>query len=108
LVAWLTAVAVMIVLLPDTLALILSIAVTFGHTAGALTWVRRMRIEYQYQLCIAVLLCCAIAIALGIRWGWQASPRVPHELPISARWRWATLALLGALAAYLFLWPRNA
>ncbi len=36
--AWAAVFVGIILLLPDTLALIVSIAVTFGHTVGAATW----------------------------------------------------------------------
>jgi hypothetical protein len=106
-IAWLAVFAALIVLLPDTLALMLSLAVAFAHTAGALTWIRQWPLEYRYQVSVAVLVCCAMALGLGIRWGWQASPRVVRDLPISPRWRWMIAAVLGALAAYLYLWPRH-
>jgi hypothetical protein len=70
-----------------------------------MTRVRGWPPEYQSQVCIAILVCRAVAPGLGIRWGWQAAPPVPRDLPISTRRPGMTL--LGARAVYLFLWPRR-
>jgi len=97
-----------ILLLPDTLALIVCIAVTIGHAVGAATWVL-WRFQYGYQACNGLFLLAAVAIGLGIRWGWQAGPSQEYRLPSSvANWRWILAALLFAVGVYLFLWPRNA
>jgi hypothetical protein len=96
-----------IVLLPHTLALIVSIAVTFGHSAGAATWLL-WRFGYGYQMCNALFLLMATALGLGIRFAWHSGPAEPYIL---GRWttrqRWILAALLFAVGAYLYLWPRK-
>ncbi len=108
-VAWAGVFVAIILLLPDALALAVSIAVTLGHSAGAATWILwRSGYEYGYQMCNALFLGMAIALAVGIRYGWRAVPREEYEL---AGWprrrRWTVAAVLFALAVYLYLWPRS-
>lgn len=96
-----------ILLLPDTLALIMSIAATLGHTIGAATWIL-WRYEFGYQACNALFLLSAILVGLGIRWGWQAGPPDEYRLPASlAKWRWVLSGILFAIGLYIALWPRR-
>jgi len=96
-----------ILLLPDTLALIISIAVTFGHTIGAATWML-WRFEYRYQASLALLLGSSVVLGLGVRYGWRAAPAEEYNLRgWSWRWRWIVSACLFAVGVYLYLWPRS-
>lgn len=108
LLAWVLVFCGMILLMPQTLALTTSIAVTVGHTWGATTWLQ-YRYHYGYQASNGLFLVTALALAVGIRWGWGAEPR--FDAPIGVRLplvlRWAAIALLFASAVYLFLWPRK-
>jgi len=103
---WMAVFVGMILLLPDTLALILSIAVTFGHTVGLATWLL-WRFHYGYQAVNGLFLTSAVLLGLGIRWGWRAAPSCQYRL---SGWpwvlRWALIVGLFAIGAYLFLWPR--
>ena len=96
-----------ILLLPDVLALMASIVVTFGHAWGASSWLYTL-FPYGYQCCMGLLLVSSITLGSGIYWGWQSRPVCQHPLsswPVAARW---TLILLAAgVAVYLFLWPRT-
>jgi hypothetical protein len=94
----------LILLLPDTPALITSIAVTFGHTAGAGLWLL-FRFESGYRACYSLFLLSAVVLGLGIRLGGRATPGRADRL---ADWplRWPWVAVLLAAAVYLFLWPR--
>lgn len=104
---WMAVFVGIILLLPDTFALIVSIAVTLGHTVGAATWVL-WRFQYGYQACNGLFLLAAVALGLGIRWGWRAGPLQDYRLPfLSLTWRWALAAVLFAVGVYLFLWPRS-
>lgn len=107
LMAWIAVFVGMILLVTDTLALILSVAITFGHTAGAATWLL-WRFQYGYQACNALFLASAIGLGLGIRHGWGAEPRQKYRLGTWS-WRRRTLAavFLTAIGVYLFLWPRS-
>ncbi len=70
--AWIVVFAVVIVLLPAALALIVSIAVTFAHVAGAGTWIWHV-FHFGYQACLGLFLVAAIMLGIGIRWGWRPS-----------------------------------
>ncbi len=105
---WMAIFTSLILILPDTLALIISVAVTIGHCVGAATWLL-FRFHYGYQMCNALFAIAAIFLGLGIRLGWQAKPTADFRLPLRlARWRWAVACVLGALAIWLFIWPRSA
>jgi hypothetical protein len=107
LLVWAAVFVGIILLLPDTLALIVSITVTFGHTVGAATWLL-WRFQFGYQVCNGLFLASAVILGLGIRWGWRAVPDWEYQLrgwPWGLRWM---LALgLFAVGVYLFLWPRT-
>ncbi len=97
----------MLLLLPDTLALIVSIAIVVGHAAGAATWLC-YNFKFGYQMCNGLFFLVAVAIGIGVRWGWQAGPDKPLRLDrVPQVWRWALILLLVSIGVYLFLWPRS-
>ncbi len=105
LLAWCAVFIGLILLLPDTLALILCIAVTMGHTVGAATWLL-WRFEFGYQACNGLFLLSAVILGLGIRWGWGATVAAnPPTIHWPQSVRWTAIAVLLTVAAYLFLWP---
>jgi hypothetical protein len=105
--AWATVFVGIIVLLPETAALMMSIAVTLGHTAGAATWLL-WRFQYGYQACNALFLASAVVLALGIRYGWRASPEHNYQFRgWSLGLRWLAATGLFCVCVYLFLWPRT-
>jgi hypothetical protein len=103
---WAMLFVIIILLMPDVLALIVSIVVTFGHVWGASTWLF-FRFQYGYQWCMGLFLASSIILGSGIYWGWQAQPIQKHPL---SSWppvlRWTLIALAVGIAGYLFLWPR--
>jgi hypothetical protein len=104
---WIATFVALLLLLPDTAALITSIAIVFGHTAGTAAWLRG-RYPFDYQLLVSLFVLAAVSVGLGVRWGWQAAPREPLRLGrVSSLGRWAMIAALAAVAVYLFLWPRT-
>ena len=105
---WMAIFVPLLLLLPDTPALVTSIAIVFGHTAGAAAWLRG-RFTFDYQLLVGLFALAAVAVGLGVRWGWQAAPREPLRLGrLTNLWRWAMIAALVGVVVYLFLWPRKA
>jgi hypothetical protein len=104
---WVLLFVAVILLLPNVLALITSIVVTFGHTVGAATWLL-YRFHYGYQMCLGLLLASSIILGSAVYWGWQAKPIQTNPL---SNWspvvRWTVIALLVGIAVYLFLWPRT-
>jgi hypothetical protein len=104
---WIAIFVALLLLLPDTPALITSIAIVLGHTAGTAAWLRG-KFMFDYQIIVGLFLLTAVSIGLGIRWGWQAVPKEPlHFGRLQCPWRWAMIAALVAIAVYLFLWPRT-
>ena len=105
---WILIFTGMILLMPQTLALIMSIAVTLGHTGGAASSLL-FRYPYGYQVCIGLCLLVAVGLAVGIRWGWRAEPQfdAPVGLRLPCALRWAVIVALFGIAVYLYLWPRK-
>jgi hypothetical protein len=104
---WMALFVALLLLLPDTPALITSIAIVFGHTAGTAAWLKG-RFTFDYQLLVSLFVLSAVSIGLGVRWGWQAAPREPlHPGRLSTLWRWTMITALVAVVVYLFLWPRT-
>lgn len=104
--AWMAVFVGIILLSPDILALIVSIAVTFGHAAGAATWLL-WRFHYGYQAVNGLLLASAVLLGFGIRYGWRAVPSERYQFSgWLLRLRWLLIAGLFAIGTYLFLWPR--
>lgn len=96
-----------LLLVPDALAIVLCIAITFGHTAGAATWLL-WHFRFGYQMCNGLFLAMAVVLGLGIRYGWRAAPAGEYQLRGWNRpMRWSVAIALFALAVYLFLWPRS-
>jgi hypothetical protein len=105
-VVWIFVFVACILLLPDVLALIVSVVVTFGHAAGAASWLYG-RFHYGYQLCNGLFLLAAILVGVGIRWGWRATPQGDYRLG-RLPWfvRWGLIVLLVGVGVYISLWPR--
>jgi hypothetical protein len=101
---WVLAFVGLILLMPQTFALSVSIALTLGHAIGASSWL--LDFQYGYQLYSGMCVLAAIGLAVGIRWGWRAEPLkdlpVGPRLPVGLRW-----LIIGALCGVeiYFLWP---
>ena len=99
----------MILLMPQTLALTISIAATLGYLVGASTWLLYGGLRYGHEMFCGLCLLTAVALAIGIRWGWRAEPRedapVGTSLPLA--FRWALIVLLSGVAVYINLWPHK-
>ena len=101
---WMLAFVGMILLMPQTLALAVSIAMTLGHAIGASSWL--VDFQYGYQLYSGMCVLAAVGLAVGIRWGWRAEPidDAPVGVHLPVVLRWLIIAALGAVEIY-FLWP---
>jgi hypothetical protein len=94
----------LILLLPDTLALIVSIAVTLWHSVGAATWLL-FHFRCSYQTCDALFLFTAVLLGTCIRCGWQAVPAQPYQVSLKPTRRWVTVAILLAIVLFINFWP---
>jgi hypothetical protein len=105
---WALIFTTVILLLPRTLALAMSLAVTLGHTWGATTWLLH-RFHYGYQACEALFVLTALVSALGIDRIWSAEGKAAESVGSRLRppLRWGLVAVLSGIAGYLFLWPRK-
>jgi hypothetical protein len=100
---WAMLFVVVILLLPDFLALIASIVVTFGHAAGAAMWLM-VRFHCGHQTFLGLLLVSQIILGSGVYWGWRAMPS--QKDPLLSRspiLRWTLIVLLVGIAVYLLL-----
>ena len=102
--AWLAMLCTMILVLPQFLSLIVSIAITFGHTIGSGSWLFN-HFDLGYHLANGYYLFSACVLGIGIRHAiGQGAPEgeVLHVRPVV---RWWLGGVVFALAALLFLYP---
>lgn len=97
----------MVLLLPQTLALAVSIAYTLGYLVGASTWLLYGGyFQHGHKLFSGLCVLTAVLMAVGIRWGWRAEPR--SDSPLGMRMhvglRWALILVLAVIAAWMTLW----
>ena len=100
----------LILLMPQTLALTISIAFSLGYLVGASTWLLYGGyFRYGHEMFCGLCLLTAILMAVGIRWGWRAEPQ--FDAPVGARlplfFRWAVILVLAGIAAWMNLWPHK-
>ena len=93
----------MILLMPQTLALTISIAYTLGYLVGASTW---LLYGGHHTMFSVLCLLTAFVMAVAIRWGWRAEPQ--SDSPVGVRLhiglRWALILVLAGVAAWMQLW----
>jgi hypothetical protein len=105
LVAWLVILTGMILSLPRTAALVLSITITFGHTIGSGSWLFN-HFDLGYQLANGYYLLSACVLGLGIRYAFAL--RDTDEAPVlgvSSATRLRIGAALFGLAVLIYLVP---
>jgi hypothetical protein len=113
-VLWACLLAGLLILLPEVLAVILTIAVVFGHTAGAYTWIEGMLYRSYgqagtgwYQAANALFLAAAIVAGVGVRWTVRSAAL--HATSESGRvarwWRLGGAAVLFAIGAAIVFVP---
>jgi hypothetical protein len=103
---WVLAFVGMILLMPQTLALAVSIAITLGHAIGASSWL--LDFQYGYQMYSGMCVFAAVGLAVGIRWGWRAEPQNDAPVGMRLHWglRWLIIAGFCGVEIY-YLWPHQ-
>jgi hypothetical protein len=91
-----------ILLLPEGLALITSIAGVLGGTYGASTWLL-FRFHCGYPWINLLLLSAAVVLGVAIRFGWQARPEPGYYLPLRPLWRWTLAVMFVAILIWIIL-----
>jgi hypothetical protein len=111
---WVALLVGLVVLLPEVLAVVLTIAVVFGHTAGAYTWVVSLLYAASgpaatgwYQAANGMFLASAAVVGVGVRWAVRSGAlhggqEVRRQ---SWRWRWGGAAVLFAIGAAIVFVP---
>ena len=95
----------LLVLLPERLAVVLAIAVVFGHVAGAYTWLIPALTVGWYQTVNGMFLASASVLGVGLHWLLRGPvPSTSGFLSrMSSRQRWGLIALLfGAGCSMIF------
>jgi hypothetical protein len=105
----------LLILLPEVLAVVLAIAVVFGHTAGAYTWIQGMLLHAHgpaatgwYQAANGMFLLAAVAVGVGIHWTVRSTAlrtRSVSEQRLPGWVRWILVAALAVGAAAIVFVP---
>jgi hypothetical protein len=105
---WAAILACLLVLLPECLAVILSIAIAFGHIGGAYTWMALAVGTWWYQVANAMFLMTGIALGIGLHWYLTACARRGAKSVGQRRVflvRWTFIMSLSGLGYFLYLIP---
>jgi hypothetical protein len=114
---WMGAVAGLVVLLPETCAVVVALAAAFGNTLGASTWVTAALLRRAawgqptavswYQASCGLFLAAALLSGVGVRWAVRSSAcSGPGESMRPAGWpRWVLVSVLLAVAAAIVFVP---
>jgi hypothetical protein len=106
---WAAIILTWVLLLPEVLAVILTIAVVFGHTAGGYTWLGFGLECRWFQTLHGVLFISASGLGAGMYWAlWSDTldRRTPNLMGLRPVFRWSLLAVATAIACYMFLIPQ--
>ena len=105
LILWLAMLTAIILVLPRMFALILSIAITFGHTIGSGSWIFN-HFDLGYNLANGYYLLSACILGLGISYAFSLGEvKEERVLHVSEALRLRIGAGLFGLAAMLYLVP---
>lgn len=104
---WLAILCTLIVVSPRVLALIFSIAISFGHTIGSGSWLFE-HFELGYQLANAYYLLSACALGLGIHYAIGSGGPEHEVLKVPAQVRVKLGGAAFALGMLLWVYPWQA
>jgi hypothetical protein len=101
----------LILLLPEALAVVLAVAVVFGHTVGAYTWVEAwlgagITVGW-FQTARGMFPASAVVLGAGLYWSLRLYPqgREGAKRPWNPSVRWGLIAVLFGTACYMVFFP---
>ena len=107
---WAAIIAGLLVLLPECLAVILAIAVCFGHIGGAYSWSKPALGAWWYQITNGILLVSGLALGLGLHWYLRSSRFGAMGRGRQGPWfgvvRWCCIVSLAGMGYFLYLFGR--
>ncbi len=104
---WIAIFVLMILLLPELLALIVSTAIVIGHMGGAASWIAYRL--HHYQACNALFLFTSVLIVVSFKRGQNGNGRSAFDWSRTGlpEWvRWLFIVILTFLPIWWFLIPR--
>jgi hypothetical protein len=96
--AWAVAILALLVLLPEWLALILTISTVFGHIAGAYGQLIGTLGNLWYQAANGLFLAAAIALGVGLTWSVRAASMDQSSTTLSTGLRSALIVVFAIVA----------
>jgi hypothetical protein len=100
---WAAIITALLLLVPRTFAVMLSIAVVFGHIAGAYSWSAQL----MYQYLGIVFLVTGVGLGVGLHWYVKSSRhgngKQLDRRPFPTVLRWGSIVALSATGYYLFV-----
>jgi hypothetical protein len=106
---WAGVIVVGLLLLPEVLAVILAVAVVFGHTGGGYTWLGWPIESRWFQTLHGVLFVSATVLGLGLYWLLHVARREAESATtrrLHPVVRWGLIGIAGGLACYMYLIPQ--
>jgi hypothetical protein len=106
--AWAGILIALILLLPESLAVVMSIAVVFGHTAGAYTWLGRGFTMGWFQTAGGLIPAAAVVLGVGLHWSLSEPDQreaTGANRPCHPLVRWGLIAALFGIGCYTIFFP---
>ena len=109
--AWACVMIGLLLLLPDVLAVIVTIVVVFGHVGGAYSQIELFLGSGAYQITNGLFISTAITLGTGLWWRARASPAAQRSGRANGRpalLRWGLIAVFTGVACCMVFIPRSA
>jgi|SRR5579862_2550945 len=106
---WVGIIVTWVLLLPEVLAVIVSIAVVFGHTVGGYTWLGILPMAGWFQTAHGAFLVSAAVLGVALNWSLRKAHQPDSDLArrgLHPFVRWALISAASALACYMYLIPQ--
>ena len=104
---WAAIIAGLLVLLPECLAVILSLAVGVCHIGGAYSWVKPTMGTWESQITSGILVVSGLALGFGLHWYLRSSKFGAVEGGKQGRWvgvlRWCCIVSLFGFGYFMYI-----